>query len=629
MKERKFNWGHCQNSSPQVFFCAMVASIYVAAWIIQDHLFINWDVSYLLHAARLLLAGGRYTDDFFMPNPPLILYLYLPPLIVSKYFHIKLILLVRGYVFFLATLSLMCSAMLIKKILINKDQSYFFLKQFLLIGLVSIFLLLPSYDFGQREHLLIIFTLPYLLLMVCRQQDRAVVTHFAFFVGLLAGFGFAIKPQFCLVPLLMELVFYQQKNKFAWRRPELLAMASVMVFYALVLLLFYPDFMRVIVPYVLRNYYPSIGEPWANLLFNNVVLFCCLPLVMHVLLYKKNPHKMFAKVLALALLGSLLIYLAQRTTFYYHLLPAFSLAILLLALLFSVLAQRAQFSWFDYLAATIVGMLGAAFLFYQVKIIWLALIFSTAGYFCFFAVLFTFLLAAAPQRTNLLTIVSSVFFILLTGFIGYYLAQRTSWSSYQVLITTFILLALFGLVAPRTRGGAGANILIASLGLILFAYPAFFSYDRYWIGVSYKEKILNKLVAFMRTQAPRQSIYVFSIKGSYGSPLMDYANGRLAQRFDCLWPVAGFVRRVDISRQYLQDKSLFINMIAEDLHRQKPDLVFIDKRDAKMLVWDKRFNYLVFFSQSQRFKEEWKAYRYLTVLRERPEYELEVYRRVK
>ena len=51
---------------------------------IQLTIFLNFDVTYLTHAAKLLLEGGTYTHGFFETNPPLILFLYMPPLFLSE-----------------------------------------------------------------------------------------------------------------------------------------------------------------------------------------------------------------------------------------------------------------------------------------------------------------------------------------------------------------------------------------------------------------------------------------------------------------------------------------------------------------------------------------------------------------
>ncbi len=608
----------------------LLASIYLAAWLIQGQLFLNWDASYLLHAAQLLLAGGTYTHDFFMPNPPLILYLSLPPLLCSQYFGVQLFLAFRLYIFLLATVSLALCGFLLSLLFTEKDKTTLFIKKTFFLTLLLIFLIFPMYDFGQREHFLLILMLPYLLLVSCRLQGLVIKTRLAVLIGLLAGLGFALKPQFYLLPMIVELYYlYFQKKYLACFRAETLTMLTVLLIYSGIVYWFYPDYFGLIVPYLLRNYYgKSIVAPWASLLLNEEVLFCCLPLFLHLVLYKKNPYKIVSQILFLALCACLAFYAAQQTTLYYHFLPAFSLALLLQTVLFSYLVSQPTFSSSDYLIFLLTGFLAFIFLFYKVKTIWLMLIFSTVLSFVFFGFLFTFLLVAAPRRSSFSKIAAFVFFILSFSFLCFYLAERTDFSLYQIPLTLFVLLALFGLVAPRARAGLSVHMLMAAVGLLLFIYPVSFTYTKYWEGQIYKEKVLNKLMRFMRMQPPHRVISFFTVRGNFSSPLMIYSDSRLAQRFDCLWPVAGFLNQPARQASSLQDKNMFIEMIAEDLRVHRPDFVFVDKQDGKLLAWDRHFNFIVFLSQGRHFREQWKSYHYLTTLKENyPLYELDVYMR--
>src|SRR5579872_3156058 len=89
-----------------LFFWGAILSVYVVAWGIQEHLPLNWDISQLLHATRLMLAGGTYSKDFFIPNPPMILFLYTPPVALSKFMGVKVMLPFRIYIFMLISISL-------------------------------------------------------------------------------------------------------------------------------------------------------------------------------------------------------------------------------------------------------------------------------------------------------------------------------------------------------------------------------------------------------------------------------------------------------------------------------------------------------------------------------------------
>lgn len=609
----------------QCWFSLFLLGIYGAAWVIQGQLFLNWDVSYLLHAAQLLWAGGSYTHDFFMPNPPLILYFYLPPLLLSHAFGLDLVLVIRVYFFMLASLSLALSGFLAQGLFKKEDV---FHKDLFLLVLAVVFLILPSYEFGQREQLLLILTFPYIMLAALRLQGLQVESAWRFLAGVMAGFGLAIKPQFYLLPFFIELyLLYAQKNIFSWACCEVWCIVGILGGYLSILFFFYPDYLHVVLPYIFRNYYVSIGQPWRGLLFNNVALFCVLPLVLHGLYYKKNPYKSFSAVLALAWLGFFGSYLAQHTTFYYHLVPLFAVAILWQAILFSLLVAQPCFSWSDYVGMVFISLLSLIFLFYQARWIWLMPILATLPFFCYFGLLFAILLVARRQVFRPFLSMALVLVILGIAALSFYLAEHTSWSSWGIPITLFVLVALFGLLAPREPGGVGGNMLLAILGTLLFAQPAFFSYSLYWKGHAYKEKNLKPLIQFVQQQGGQPSIYFFS-SGTYGSPSAIYTDASLAQRFDCMWPVSGFLRRPKIQASYAKDKSFFLNMIAEDFAVHQPDFVFVDQQHIKLMDIHPHFSFIGFFFQNERFRKEWQNYRYLTTLKSNALHQWVVYRRL-
>src|SRR3990167_3346116 len=94
-------------------------SIYLLAFLLQTQLLLNWDVSWLMLTTKKLLSGGHYGKDFFEINPPMILYLYIPPVLISKFFLISRIFALRIYIFLLTSISLLLCYPLLKKILAN------------------------------------------------------------------------------------------------------------------------------------------------------------------------------------------------------------------------------------------------------------------------------------------------------------------------------------------------------------------------------------------------------------------------------------------------------------------------------------------------------------------------------
>lgn len=344
------------NSRIQQLGCAIfLMAIYALAWNLQDQLFINYDVSWLLLATKRLLAGGTYAHDFFETNPPLILYLYLPPVILNKLLTVNMVLIFRGYIFFIASLMLVLCWGLGRKIFSEQDT---WLAYLFFLAMALVFLVLPCFEFGQRDHLLVVLALPYLLLVVCRLQGEKFNSGYAAGLGLLAGLGFAIKPHFLMLPLLVEGYYaFYKKDKLAWLRPETLIIMLTIMIYVSSIFIFHPDYIYIVVPYSLRLYYRAVSQSWFALLLNGTVAYCGLSVLSYFIENKESRYQTLNTVLLLALLGSLFSYFAQRTTFYYHLVPALSLAFLLLLMLFYSLLSGLSRRWPEIIFASFLGAL--------------------------------------------------------------------------------------------------------------------------------------------------------------------------------------------------------------------------------------------------------------------------------
>ena len=339
-------------------FLLALAGIYLLGGIIQATLLLNWDVSWLLHATRRLLAGGTYAMNFPDLNPPLIMYLYIPPVLLNKLTHLNIISSLRLYIFFLSTLSLYSC-----HILTHKIFSSDILSKIVVLTLAVLFLVFPFYEFGQREHIMLIFTMPYLLLAACRLQGSNVRVSHAILIGIGAGLGFGLKPHFLVTFALVELYYiYCQKNLFAWLRTETLTAITIIGIYTVSIFIFQKDYLSILVPIAIRNYYSGFNTEWTLLLFYPVVIFCEFVMVFFFMQYHQNPYKKLSTILFLALIGYLFCYIVQRNLWYYHLIPAFAIAILLFVLQFALLIAHCRTNKHDLFILSGAGAIIVAFI---------------------------------------------------------------------------------------------------------------------------------------------------------------------------------------------------------------------------------------------------------------------------
>lgn len=302
--------------------------IYSIALLIQWHTLLNWDVSLLMHAADRLLSGGQYGIDFFDTDPPLILYLYSIPVIVAKVFSLSFVTTNYIYTFLVSVGMLALSRQLLS--LFNDaydNQSY------LLLAIAAIFLFVPAMNFAQREHLMVMFILPYLLATALRLQQININRPLAILVGIFAGLGFAIKPQFFITFFIIELYYtYRERVSLKKIRLETITIILIVFIYLIAILAFNKTYLTLILPAISQYYYQGLKKiMWPLLVWTHPgLILSILPVCIYFLFFREKEKYPLESILALTVIGFAIVYLIQSTYWYYHVIPAFSFSLLLL-----------------------------------------------------------------------------------------------------------------------------------------------------------------------------------------------------------------------------------------------------------------------------------------------------------
>lgn len=313
-----------------VSYC-LIPTLFLAfvAYYIQTKLFLAGDVGYLIHAGSQLLAGASYGKDLFETNPPMILYLYLPPLFLAKALSISIATAVQIYVFSIAVLSISCCFNLLKRIFAEQDSLMVYIMTY---TLMCVFLFMPVNQFGQREHLLMMFMMPYLFAAVLEVRNKTINPWLAFSIGLFAGIGFAFKPYFLITLCLVEIYFIVAKRSlWGWIRIESVTIAAVLIAYLASIIIFQPEYIKLLLPFVANFYFAGTKSPWIDILTHPLVDYCIFATAAFFLYYKYDRYRDLSTVLVLALIGMILAFMIPRAPWYYHVMPALGLSCLLLA----------------------------------------------------------------------------------------------------------------------------------------------------------------------------------------------------------------------------------------------------------------------------------------------------------
>lgn len=289
------------------------------------------DVVWQLWIARQIVNGAALYRDIMELNPPLWFWSALPLEWAGRALGIPAARLLVQVVIAAAALSALAVGRLAEP-----EQPVRRAVTMLVAFVLTV--VVPLYDFGQREQLALICALPYAALIARRHAGHNVPWQLALGVGVAAAYGFALKHYFAVIPLSLEAWLLLHRGRAHWQplRPETVALGMGAVAYAGAVLLFAPDFLNTMLPMV-RAAYHGYESAWPAVLLRPwTIIWACLAI--YVLLGRKH-LKVADAPLVMALLitaaGFLLSYLLQRKGWLYHSVPvtgSLALAVAVLAL---------------------------------------------------------------------------------------------------------------------------------------------------------------------------------------------------------------------------------------------------------------------------------------------------------
>jgi hypothetical protein len=305
----------------------ILALLWAIGLVVYTHAMSNNDVAWLLAGTEKWIGGGKLYRNIIELNPPLVFYVNLPPVLLAKLTGIPATTLLVFYAFALIGLCLFLVDRLTRLVVESAVG-----RQILLFASFTAIVVFPARDFGQREHLLLILCLPYMFLAACRALETRVNPRLAGLIGALAGVGFAFKPQFLLVPLLLEVYLAMRlRSRWSIQRPEFMLWILITAVYGASIPLLTPHYITRIVPYAVlvygKGYENSIFfvfMTWQLLVLPNIILGHCL---------SRSRQKLppFADIFLIAAMTFLCIYLSQLKGWSYQVLPVSSLLFMAVA----------------------------------------------------------------------------------------------------------------------------------------------------------------------------------------------------------------------------------------------------------------------------------------------------------
>lgn len=288
------------------------------------------DQTWLLFAARRVLDGASLGGDLVEVNAPLIVWLTGIPAAIGGALGIRLPAAMQGFVIVLVACSVAWSAILLCR---GAPGARRFAGWFALSMLFAT-VVHPWVHYGQREHLMLLLVIPYLVMAAARIDGEAPSNGEALVAGLCAGIGFLLKPHHVFVVLAVEaLVLVRSRDFRLMYRLEIAAMAATALGYVIAVWHWTPDYLLKVVPLAINTYYGyHRGALW-DLILPMRGLKLVIVVLLWAVLYRRLAHRALATVLLLAGVGATIGYLVQLKGHEYHFVPAIAFFDLLFAVL--------------------------------------------------------------------------------------------------------------------------------------------------------------------------------------------------------------------------------------------------------------------------------------------------------
>jgi hypothetical protein len=298
----------------------------------------------LLAAQRMGPHLNPYGPTVFESNPPLAIWLSAIPVALAALLHLSVTVVFKLMVVLVAAASAFVSARLLRR-----RQPQLTPERLWLLGIafLVIFGAVPARDFGQRDHILILLILPYLVAAAAWAPLAAPAMGILprTLIALTAALGLALKPHEALIPVAVEvtvLILRVGSRRIRLLEPTIFLLAAFA--YLSAIRLFAPTYLTEVLPLMRETYWAFGHLSLAALLWAAIELLL-LAMLTFAVFWKLRPSGPLVRILLAAGSAATLAYLLQGTGWYYQQLPAISLFALALTLMILGAPSRTVGRW--------------------------------------------------------------------------------------------------------------------------------------------------------------------------------------------------------------------------------------------------------------------------------------------
>lgn len=300
---------------------------------------LNTNHAWLLIVAERFLNGGQYGSEFFEPNPPMSVLLYVPQYLMHSWGGLPLIYTPAA---FTCLFILLCGGITIALLKSSRIIHDPFLKIILAFSYLFACIFMPgNLYFGDRDHFVFIALFPLLLaqIHINKGQNYPYLACMALFT--LGGLILLIKPHYGLFPalLFMHRVYIRKSIMPVLRAPDFAGLSLSVILYIALILIFFKNFITIMLPALLTIYIGSLSGHILPQYLHYISFLIPLACATWLAPLAKQKRNVIAILCAAAVLGFFLYYV-QSKAFPYHLIPGQSFSYIAYSVLFWSLLDR-------------------------------------------------------------------------------------------------------------------------------------------------------------------------------------------------------------------------------------------------------------------------------------------------
>ncbi len=301
-----------------------LAFLFIFLFILYHPLRANHDVAQGINFGQLLLDGKLPYVDFVDINPPLIMYISLIPALVARILPIHAIL---ANSLMLLALSIW-SALAVRNMILISDNDFDRKELGLVLLAWIIFSFFLGSHFGQREHIFMLMSFPFLISRWIKWEGKEVRRSTMVITALMSAVGACLKPHFIFVLLATEIYWsISKRNIRNFIQPEVFAFIAVCLAYGGHFFL-WPDAVREAyfqrwVPFFIQRYqtYNVTFSYKHYAVAAAISMVAWLPFILK-LPVRGNSFQSLERSLTVFTMASLAIYFGQHKGWIYQLIPA-------------------------------------------------------------------------------------------------------------------------------------------------------------------------------------------------------------------------------------------------------------------------------------------------------------------